>query len=112
MGLGTARSFLALSIVSIDPRITLRMARPPWPPPADGCSNSVHLWRRNRDGNEDMHRQINDEARRIAVNIAKSRSYSGDDLDMRPLSPGYCATSIFKSGRPRGTQKSNDEIHA
>ena len=29
MGLGTARSFLALSIVSIDPRITLRMAKTP-----------------------------------------------------------------------------------
>jgi hypothetical protein len=33
--------------------------------------NSVHLWRRNRDGNEEMRRQINDEARRIAANIAK-----------------------------------------
>jgi hypothetical protein len=33
--------------------------------------NSVDLSRRNRDGNEEMHRQINDEARRIAVNIAK-----------------------------------------
>jgi hypothetical protein len=27
--------------------------------------------RQNRDENEEMHRQINDETRRIAVNIAK-----------------------------------------
>jgi hypothetical protein len=41
------------------------------PPPADEFLNFVHLWRRNRDGNEEMHRQINDEVRRIAANIAK-----------------------------------------
>ncbi len=40
-------------------------------PQADELFNSVHLRGRNRDGNEEMHRQINDEARRIAVNIAK-----------------------------------------
>jgi hypothetical protein len=33
--------------------------------------NSAHVWRRNSDGNEEMHRQINDEARRTAANIAK-----------------------------------------
>ncbi len=40
---------------------------------ADELFNSVHLSRRNRDGNEEMHRQINDEARRVAANIAKLR---------------------------------------
>ena len=40
-------------------------------PPADEWFNSVHLWRRNRDGNEDSTGRICDEARRIAANIAK-----------------------------------------
>jgi hypothetical protein len=39
--------------------------------PADELFNSVDLSRRNRDGNEEMHRQINDEARRVTANIAK-----------------------------------------
>jgi hypothetical protein len=37
-------------------------------PPADEWFNSVHLWGRNRDGNEEMHRQIDDEVRRITAN--------------------------------------------
>ena len=39
--------------------------------PADELFNSVQLSRRNRDGSEEMHRQINDEARRLAANVAK-----------------------------------------
>ncbi len=38
---------------------------------ADELFNSAHLSRLNRDGNEEMHRQIIDEARRIAADIAK-----------------------------------------
>jgi len=38
---------------------------------ADDLVNSVHLWRQNGDGNEEMYRHFDDEARRIAVNIAK-----------------------------------------
>jgi hypothetical protein len=47
--------------------------RPPQPSrsPADQLFNSVQLSRRNSDGNEEMHRQIDDEALRIAANIAK-----------------------------------------
>ena len=58
---------------AIRARITPCMARPPEPrrPPADEWFNSVHLWRRNRDGNEDSTGRICDEARRIAANIAK-----------------------------------------
>jgi hypothetical protein len=58
---------------AIRARITPCMARSPEPrrPPADELFNSVHLWRRNRDGNEEMHRQINDEARPIAANVTK-----------------------------------------
>ena len=54
-------------------RITPCMARPPEPrrPPADEWFNSVHLWRRNRDGNEESTGGIFDEAGRIAANIAK-----------------------------------------
>ena len=37
------------------------------PPPADELFNSVHLWRRNRDGNEESTGRICDEARRITV---------------------------------------------
>ncbi len=50
---------------AITARITPCMARFPRasPPPGGRWSNSVHLWRRNRDENEDMHGQINDEAR-------------------------------------------------
>jgi hypothetical protein len=46
---------------------------PPEPrrPPADEWFNSVHLWRRNRDGNEESTRRIFDEVRRIPANIAK-----------------------------------------
>jgi hypothetical protein len=49
------------------------MARAPRasPPPADEWFNSVHLWRRNRDGNGESTGRICDEARRIAANIAK-----------------------------------------
>jgi hypothetical protein len=49
------------------------MARPPEAssPPADELLNSGRLWRQNGDGNEEMHRQFDDQARRIAVNIAK-----------------------------------------
>ena len=39
-------------------------------PNADDLFNSVHLWRQNGDGNEEMHRQFDDEARRIAANVA------------------------------------------
>ena len=58
---------------AIRARITPCMTRPPEPrrSPADELFNSVDLSRRNRDGNEEMHRQINDEARRIAVNMGK-----------------------------------------
>jgi hypothetical protein len=58
---------------AIRARITPCMTRPPnlAAPPRTNYSNSAHLSRRNRDGNEEMHRQINDEARRIAVNIAR-----------------------------------------
>jgi hypothetical protein len=58
---------------AIRARITPCMARPPEPrrPPADEWLNSVHLWRRNRDGNEESTRRICDEVRRIAANIAK-----------------------------------------
>ena len=61
---------------AIRARITPCMARPPEPrrPPADEWFNSVHLWRRNRDGNEDSTGRICDEARRIA---AKHRQASG-----------------------------------
>jgi hypothetical protein len=48
------------------PRLPIWLA-----PQADDLFNSVHLWRQNGDGNEEMHRQFNDEARRIAANIAK-----------------------------------------
>ena len=49
---------------AIRARITPCMTRPPEPrrSPADELFNSVHLSRRNRDWNEEMHRQINDEA--------------------------------------------------
>ena len=58
---------------AIRTRITPCMARPPEPrrPPADEWFNSVHLWRRNRDGNEESTGGIFDEVRRIAANIAK-----------------------------------------
>jgi hypothetical protein len=58
---------------AIRARITSCMARPPEPrrPPADELFNSVHLWRRNRDGNEESTGRICDEERRIAANIAK-----------------------------------------
>ncbi len=58
---------------AIRARITPCMARPPSlsAPRADELFNPVPLSRRNRDGNEEMHRQINDEARRVAANIAK-----------------------------------------
>jgi hypothetical protein len=58
---------------AIRAHITPCMTRPPEPrrSPAAELFNSVDLSRRNRDGNEEMHRQINDEARRIAANIAK-----------------------------------------
>ena len=58
---------------AIRARITPCMARPPEPrrPPADEWFNSVHLWRRNRDGNEESTGRICDEVRRIAANIAK-----------------------------------------
>ena len=58
---------------AIRARITPCMARPPEPArhPADELFNFRHLSRRNRDGNEEMHRQINDEAWWIAANIAK-----------------------------------------
>ena len=54
---------------AIRARITPCMARPPEPrrPPADEWFNSVHLWRRNRDGNEESTGRICDEARRITV---------------------------------------------
>jgi hypothetical protein len=41
------------------------------PPRADELFNSVHLWRRDRDGNEESTDRICDEVRRIAANIAK-----------------------------------------
>ena len=58
---------------AIRARITPCMARPPEPRrhPADERFNSVHLWRRNRDGNEESTGRICDEVRRIAANIAK-----------------------------------------
>jgi hypothetical protein len=58
---------------AIRARIPSSMARPPEPrrPPADELFNSVRLWRRNRDGNEESTGRICDEARRIAANIAK-----------------------------------------
>jgi len=58
---------------AIRARITSCMARPPEPrrPPADELFNSAHLWRRNRDGNEEITHRICDEVRRIAANIAK-----------------------------------------
>jgi Transposase IS116/IS110/IS902 family len=58
---------------AIRARITPCMARPPEPrrPPADGWFNSVHFWRRNRDGNEESTGRICDEAQRIAAKIAK-----------------------------------------
>ena len=40
-------------------------------PPAYEWFNSVHLWRRNRDGNEESTGGIFDEVWRIAANIAK-----------------------------------------
>ena len=59
---------------AIRSRITPYMARPPEPrrTPADELFNSVHLWRRNRDGNEGSTGRICDEVRRIAANIAKA----------------------------------------
>lgn len=61
---------------AIRARITPCMAGPPNPsaPLADEFSNSVQSWRRNRGGNEQMHRQIDGEARRIAANTAKLRA--------------------------------------
>jgi hypothetical protein len=50
---------------AISARITPRMVSPPSRSPTE-LFNSVHLWRRNGDGNEGMHRQIGDEARRPA----------------------------------------------
>jgi hypothetical protein len=52
---------------AIRARITPCIARPPEPrrPPADEWFNSVHLWRRNRDGNEDSTGRICDEAERF-----------------------------------------------
>ena len=54
---------------------------PPEPrrPPADEWFNSVHLWRRNRDGNGESTGRICDEARRIAANIATTKSPPGAD---------------------------------
>src|SRR4249920_1423235 len=48
---------------AIRSRITPYMARPPEPrrTPADELFNSVHLWRRNRDGNEGSTGRICDE---------------------------------------------------
>jgi hypothetical protein len=40
-------------------------------PQADEWFNSVHLWRRNRDGHEESTGGLFDEVRRIAANIAK-----------------------------------------
>jgi hypothetical protein len=59
---------------AIRARITPKcMAKDPQarPAPADELLNPVDLGRRNRDRNEEMHRHICDEARRIAANIAK-----------------------------------------
>jgi hypothetical protein len=57
---------------AIRSRITPYMARPPEPRrPPDEWFNSVHLWRRNRDGNEESTGRICDGVRRIAANIAK-----------------------------------------
>jgi hypothetical protein len=39
--------------------------------------NSVHLWRRNRDGNEEITHRICGELRRIAANIAKLPEHEG-----------------------------------
>jgi hypothetical protein len=68
------------------------MARPPEPrrPPADERFHSVHLWRRNRDGNEESTGRIGDEVRRIAANIAKSQELMQKpegtlDLDQRKV---------------------------
>src|SRR5271167_2390783 len=54
---------------AIRARITPCMASPPEPrrTPADELFNSVHLWRRNRDGNEESTGRICDEARRNTV---------------------------------------------
>jgi hypothetical protein len=41
------------------------------PPQGHGLFNSVHLCRQNGDGNEEMHRQFDDEARAHALNIAE-----------------------------------------
>jgi len=67
------RIAINLSQRAIRARITSCMARPPEPrrPPADELFNSVHLWRRNRDGNEEITHRICGELRRIAANIAK-----------------------------------------
>ena len=54
-------------------RITPYMTSPPAyaTPQRTNCSIPSYLRRRNRDRNAEIHRQINDEARRIAANIAK-----------------------------------------
>jgi hypothetical protein len=53
------------------------------PPPSDEWPNSVHLRRRNRDGNEESTGGIFDEVRRIAANIAKPPDSSL--VGLRPL---------------------------
>jgi hypothetical protein len=63
---------------AIRARITPYIARPAKPLAAPGgLFNSVHRWRRNSDGNEEMHRQINREARRIAASGSIDAGGSG-----------------------------------
>ena len=54
----TRRQEGTLGFAQADPAVSLAYPFVPW-------------LRRNRDGNEEMHRRINDEARRIAVNMGK-----------------------------------------
>jgi hypothetical protein len=60
------------------------------PPPADEFFNSVHLWRRNRDGNEEMHRQINDELRRVAPTSPSWRRWCGPNRGLLDHLVGAC----------------------
>jgi hypothetical protein len=56
---------------------------------------TIFPWsRRNRDGNEEMHRQINDEARRIAVNMGQAAGAAAEIRIIRRRAP-----ALLRRGR-------------
>ena len=62
--------------------------------PADELFNSVDLSRRNRDGNEEMHRQINDEAAKLPELLRRKDVYGLETSPSSKIAAVSCSAAI------------------